>query len=197
MTSTEDESPVVYHIPTDAPSNPALQTGALVSGATLLINGLTLFAIPISTDQKVYLISLITFVAPLVAGAIIRGKVFSPKTVEQIEAAYKMMVSDRDGRITQLAAQASVASALKDVMPRLLAAPAPQAPPPPSTRQPTVQSPATGRLVPVEVTQPSNFPAPMPRPAPQPQEQAPAQAFFEDPEPGWPAGYNSRHRRAD
>lgn len=166
MTSEEepvdDRTVVVGDIPSTAPSNPAIQTSAYVSFATLLVNGLALFAIPISDDQRIYLIGTIAFIVPMVAGVLIRFKVFSPKTVEQLEAAYQIVLLDRDAKIAKLEATNTVADALKQALPRALVAPvSPQAPMPnwPSqiNREPAVSryGPAPYPIRPVEETQPA------------------------------------------
>jgi hypothetical protein len=168
MTSTEesgdDRAVVVTGIPSTAPANPAIQTSAYVAFATLLVNGLALFSIPLSGDQRVYLIGTITFIAPLVTGVLIRFKVFSPKTVEQIESAYQLAILDRDARIAKLEATGSMLAALKEALPqKVLVAPVAAPGPMPTwpsqiNREPALghYSPAPPPLASVEETQPAS-----------------------------------------
>jgi hypothetical protein len=79
---------------TDMPSTdakePAVSTGSVIAGGTLLVNGLILFGVPLEPDQKLYIVSLISFLAPLIAGLIIRFKVFSPASVDKIVQALRL-----------------------------------------------------------------------------------------------------------
>lgn len=152
MTSTEDGAVVVTDIPSTAPREPALQTGTVVAFGTLAINGFALFVAPITPDQKLYLIALITFLGPILAGAIIRFKVFAPRTVDQIRLYYEVALREKEHRLAaaRAAAQSNavVARAIEESLPTMLAkmsqvpGPASQERPRPASRpRPTPDSP--------------------------------------------------------
>lgn len=127
--------PPEIDVPQTEPAEPALSTGAIVSGGTLLVNGLVLFGVPITVDQKLYVVALITFLAPLVAGMLIRGKVWSPKTVstmldgvkETVDKHKAAAVSARNEAVATKAAaeqmQAAIPSVVQGLVSGLIAAP--------------------------------------------------------------------------
>lgn len=110
-----DEPLVVTDLPSTEPGEPALSSGLSVGAATLLVDGLVLFGAPLTSDQKSYAIALVTFLAPLVAGFVIRTKVFSPKTVEQITAALKMVVADRERSLAEVQGQLHTATSVAPI----------------------------------------------------------------------------------
>lgn len=117
----------VVDIPTDAPKEPARTTGAIVAGATLLINGLVLFGIlTLSSDQKLYLVTATGFLAPLVAGLWIRGKVFSPATVDKLISNFRKAADDSATALSQAksetAATKAAIQAVQAVIPQVVQA---------------------------------------------------------------------------
>jgi hypothetical protein len=156
-----DEPVVITDMPSTEPKEPAVSSGLTVGFATLLVNGLVVVGAPLNFEQKTYLVGALTFLAPIIAGFVIRSKVFSPKTVEQIQAYWQLVVADKDRAIaavkTEMAAQNVVGPIIDQTLPRLFASlpvatvpPSPAAQPTPEMRQEMPQGlvPADTRMMP-------------------------------------------------
>lgn len=65
-------------------SEPARVIAFITAFLTLLVDAVIVFGLTIDESQKVVLLSLITLMAPIVAGFAIRAKVFPPETVDYI-----------------------------------------------------------------------------------------------------------------
>jgi hypothetical protein len=71
---------------TNLETEPAAIIGWVTGILTLILNAVVI-AVPMDANLTATLVSLITFVAPVVAGYLIRQKVFAPDTVKYIAAA--------------------------------------------------------------------------------------------------------------
>jgi hypothetical protein len=92
-------------------SEPAISTGAVVTAGTMLVDGLILFGVQIGAEQKTYLLSVITLLAPIIASLIIRAKVWSPKSMMAIVDHYKTQLAAKEREADQASAQAAAAQA--------------------------------------------------------------------------------------
>lgn len=103
-------------VPSTEPAEPALSTGGIVAGTTLLINGLVMFGLTITPEQKLYLIALITFAAPLLTALWIRFKVWSPRTVDRIISEFRQREATHQRQIDQAKAEVVAARAASDAV---------------------------------------------------------------------------------
>lgn len=136
--------------PSTQSGEPAVATGAIVAGSTILINGLVMFGVTTLTpDQKAYLIAAVAFLAPAIAGAWIRLKVWSPRTVDQLVQRHRDRLHEAHRETerarTEAVAARSATSAVQEAIPMaiqgLVAHLVPQAPPPPVDDDPQEPSP--------------------------------------------------------
>lgn len=83
MTSTigTPEDLVNDAMPTTAPTEPAISTGAWVTLGSLAVSGLVAIGVPVTSDQKVWLITAVAILGPMLVGVLVRFKVFAPATV--------------------------------------------------------------------------------------------------------------------
>lgn len=118
-----DEPVTVQDLPSTESSEPAVITSVVVAVGTLIVNG-GLFAIPLTVDQRMISIIAVNLLAPIVAGLIIRFKVVSPKTYDQVSSYFKLLLAEKDAALTaaveQGKNQVSVVSAIQDLLPTLL-----------------------------------------------------------------------------
>jgi hypothetical protein len=68
------------------PQEPVLTTAAWTALATMIIDVLVFYGIPIAPELKTVIVGILSIVALMVHGVIARSKVFSPATVAQMEA---------------------------------------------------------------------------------------------------------------
>lgn len=117
QSSLGDDNP-----PSAQSGEPAAATGAIVAGSTILINGLIMFGITTFTpDQKAYLLAAVAFLAPAIAGAWIRFKVWSPKTVDQLVQRFQGRIHEAHRETERARAEAAAArsatSAVQEAIP--------------------------------------------------------------------------------
>lgn len=148
-------SPALTDVPSTEPSEPSILTGLLTSFGTVVINGLVVFGVPMTADARIWSMGIVAFLSPFLASLIIRFKVFSPRTVDQLMSAWKMAISDAQYEATiakaQSAAAATAQVAVAEILPKVIQAvqgasvapqqpsPAPRTSPPP---QDVMQPPA-------------------------------------------------------
>lgn len=68
----------------DMKSEPSVIVGTVTAFVTALIGLLVAFGLDITEDQKNAILGMTAVLAPIIAAVIIRGKVFSPATVDQM-----------------------------------------------------------------------------------------------------------------
>lgn len=108
--------------PSTQSGEPAAATGVIVAGTTILINGLIMFGITTLTpDQKAYLLAAVAFLAPAIAGAWIRFKVWSPRTVDQLVQRFQDRLHEAHRETerarAEVAAARSATSAVQEAIP--------------------------------------------------------------------------------
>lgn len=74
----------------DAASEPALVRGALTALGTAVLALVATLGVPMSAGTREAVLAVLAAAAPLVAGWLIRRKVFSPATVQRILAAARV-----------------------------------------------------------------------------------------------------------
>lgn len=126
-TDTTDDFPTV------APAEPAWSTGTYVALGSLVASGLVAVGIPVTADQKVWIIGAIALLGPLIAALLIRAKVFSPATVEKMmdklvaqledakDAADAARADSRAQEMAHSAALQAVKITVQDAIPQALA----------------------------------------------------------------------------
>lgn len=125
----DDETTTDPASSTSTNAEPARATGLAVGIASLLFSGMVLFGINISADARGWIMLAISVLGPAVAGLMIRGKVFSPATVEVIKETAQRDVGLANQAITALQAEkTAMATAhdtgmkgLADTLPRVIA----------------------------------------------------------------------------
>lgn len=66
-------------------TEPALIVSAITAAAAAILALLAAFGLDLTGDQQTAILGVLTVLGPLVAGAITRGKVFSPASVEDLD----------------------------------------------------------------------------------------------------------------
>lgn len=69
---------------------PAVSVGLILTAITSLFAVGVAFGLPITDDQQTAILGLVAAVAPIVAAVLIRGKVYSPATVDRIKARHRV-----------------------------------------------------------------------------------------------------------
>ncbi len=81
--------------PRDAPAEPLLSVGTIVSVLSAVVALIVALGLPISDDVQAKLMALIIVLAPLVVAGIGRIRVWSPKTVNRVVAAERAKAAGR------------------------------------------------------------------------------------------------------
>ncbi len=68
------------------PSEPALSVGVQGTIGVAIMNALVVFAVPLSAEQRLAIVGLVTTVVPFVLAFLVRRRVFSPETVRLLLA---------------------------------------------------------------------------------------------------------------
>lgn len=68
----------------DMRTEPSVIVGTITAFVTAAIGLLVAFGLDVTDDQKNAVLAMTAVLAPVIAGIIIRGKVFSPETVDDI-----------------------------------------------------------------------------------------------------------------
>lgn len=90
MTVSMPTKPPEADKPIGSDAEPARDTGIQVSIGAVVVSFLTMFGVvSFSADQKVYIIAGINVVLPLITAWLVRKKVWSPATVEQLKHYYE------------------------------------------------------------------------------------------------------------
>lgn len=168
MTDPGTDAPA---LPSTAPTQPALTTGSFIGISGLIVNILVLIGVPLTPETKTWVVLGVTLLGPVVAGLLIKGKVFSPATVDAIVQQMRDRLDQANGEIVAMRAatvardaahqvaldtvQGTVVSALSQI--QASSTPAPQ----PSASQPS--EPALGLIEPSPVPRPAHRLDPLPR----------------------------------
>jgi hypothetical protein len=128
-------------------AEPAISTGAVITAATLLFDGLILFGVQVGAEQKTYLLSVVTLLAPMITSLIIRTKVWSGRSVMAIVEQHKIQLAEKEREADLANARAAAAHAAVTAVQGLIAPP-PQRPaePPRSAPAPQGQRPVPDRV---------------------------------------------------
>lgn len=65
---------------------PSLTIGTITAGVVAVLALLTAFGLGISDDQQSAILGAVAVAAPFIVGAVVRGKVYSPATADQLKA---------------------------------------------------------------------------------------------------------------
>lgn len=71
-------------LPTVAPAEPAMGIGAWMALGSLVVSVLLDIGLPLSDTQQRWMYLLVIFLGPILCSVVIRSKVFSPATVDEI-----------------------------------------------------------------------------------------------------------------
>ncbi len=90
MTHTDDvpidaRTPVTKPVPQNAmATEPATIVGTITAAATAIIALLVAFGLDLSDEQQQAILGVVAVAAPVIAAVVIRGKVVSPKTAQEL-----------------------------------------------------------------------------------------------------------------
>jgi hypothetical protein len=128
--------------PSTAQTEPAIGVATVVSGLTLLVEGLIAFGlVTVTPDQKVYVLAFVGLIAPMLVGFITRGKVFSPATVKLLLDHHQQVQQRTTAQLIAARAENGAVQAVAAAMQALVPAPTPPPEPaqPPASAQPVTQ----------------------------------------------------------
>lgn len=90
MTHTDDlpidaRTPVTKPVPQNAmATEPATIVGTITAAATAVIALLVAFGLDLSDEQQQAILGVVAVAAPVIAAVVIRGKVYAPKTAQEV-----------------------------------------------------------------------------------------------------------------
>lgn len=71
-------------------TEPAVIVGAITAGATAVIALLVAFGVDLTAEQQAAVLGVVAVAAPVIAGLVIRGRVYAPATVDAIKARHRV-----------------------------------------------------------------------------------------------------------
>lgn len=91
MTQHTDTLPIDTHTPVTKPvpqgamaSEPATIVGTITAAATAVIALLVAFGMDLTDEQQQAILGVVAVAAPVIAAVVIRGKVYAPKTAQEV-----------------------------------------------------------------------------------------------------------------
>src|SRR5690606_36934868 len=82
---TDTRTPVTKPVPQNAmATEPATIVGTITAAATAIIALLVAFGLDLSDEQQQAILGVVAVAAPVIAAVVIRGKVYAPKTAQEV-----------------------------------------------------------------------------------------------------------------